>query len=274
MDVWLGSDGLLYVAGTNTDNGARAADAVAAILPSADPATVATVVENGRQVWNSFQVGTFRRTVSGVAVAESLTGTDLMWRADDASPWEDGSGWAPDGVNRQILDLETFSDGLYGCGSTIAQPPVVLLPPSTEGDGLRFDVITLDDHDGELWDLHVDGDGVIAVGVDQDDDQGWVFQSSQDPYNADAWTKLSFEQFFPGRSTWADGVCRSGDVVVVVGRMSQTEDAILLRSTDGGARWEDLTPEGVPSLSACHVLADGRFMVAGAQGVFGVYDPR
>ena len=36
------------------------------------------------QTWNSFHVGTFRRTESGLAVAESLTDVDLAWPSGDS----------------------------------------------------------------------------------------------------------------------------------------------------------------------------------------------
>lgn len=271
-DLFLGPDGLLYVSGANTDNGARAADAVVAIDPQATGGEVLTVFENGRQTWNSFLVGTFRRTASGFAIAESLTGTDLAWRTDDAQDWQDGYGWWPDGEARQILDLEQYNDGMYGCGSTIAQPPSVYLPPRAPlADTLTFEVFTLDDHDGELWDLVVDAHGVVAVGVDEDDDVGQIFVSGADPYDDTAWTKLRLDTLFPDAATSADGVCRQGNDIAVVGRFSVREDGIAVLSRDGGATWEDITPDGAPSLSTCQIDVAGHLVVAGAGGAVGRY---
>jgi hypothetical protein len=274
-DLFLGPDGLLYISGANTDNGQRAADAVVAVDPQVarDGAVeVLTIFENGRQTWNSFLVGTFRRTTSGFAIAESLTGTDLTWRTSDAQEWADGYGWWPDGEARQILDLEQYADAIYGCGSTIAQPPSVYLPPRAPLDGsLTFEVLTLDDHDGELWDMVVDAHGVVAVGVDEDDDVGQIFVSGADPYDAAGWTRLRLDAWFPDAATSADGVCRQGDDIVVVGRFSVRAEGLAVLSRDGGATWEDITPAGAPSLSTCQIDLQGHVVVAGAGGALGTY---
>jgi hypothetical protein len=271
-DLSLATDGLLYVAGDYTGSGGRSADAVVALDPTQDPSLVLSVFEVGNQTWNSFQAGTFRRLPSGRSVAESLTGNAVVWRDADADPWQDGYGWWPPGDSFQILDMEVWDDALYACGSTISQPPHVFLP-SANTDGFHLDPIVLADFDGELWDIVADEQGVWVGGVDQDADVGVAFVSGADPHDPADWSAVELPALARTESTWFEGLCRRGDSWAIVGRYSQTSDALVLWSEDAGATWQEISPDGVPSISVCHVAADGRLLVTGAEGVVGWYDP-
>jgi len=109
------------------------------------------------------------------------------------------------------------------------------------------------------------------VGVDEDDDVGQIFVSGADPYDATGWTRLRIDAWFPDAATSADGVCRQGDDIVVVGRFSVRAEGLALLSRDGGATWEDITPAGAPSLSTCQIDLQGHVVVAGAGGALGTY---
>ena len=73
------SDGLLYLGGIH------GAEQVVSLDTSSEPMLVSEVFTSTSQVWNSFQVGTFRRNSAGQAVAESLNGTGLAFRPSEAA---------------------------------------------------------------------------------------------------------------------------------------------------------------------------------------------
>ncbi|HMV66167.1 MAG TPA: hypothetical protein PKA64_04910 [Myxococcota bacterium] len=270
-DLSLATDGLLYVAGEYTGNGARVDDAVVALDPRSDPSLLPTIFEVGDQTWNSFSVGTFRRLTSGFAVAESLTGTGVVWRASDADPWQDGYGWWPAGDSFQILDMEIAGDRLVACGSTIAQPPHVFV--QDDQPGLHLTPVQLADFDGEMWDIVADDQGVWVGGVDQDADEGVAFVSGADLLDPGAWLRIDLGELLPGESTWIEGLCRRGDAWAIVGRYSQRGDALALWSDDAGESWTEISPEGVGALSVCHIGSDGRMVATGAEGAIGWFDP-
>jgi hypothetical protein len=273
IDVWE-DGGRIYASGDYTGGGSRGDDAVVSIDPTEATATIDVEFANGNQIWNSFLVGTYRQTSGGFAVAESNNGTGIVFRTGPSEPWQDGAGWRSPTL--QLLDLEVHDDQFYGAGSTIADSPYVYLPPAgTTGPGadLQFTTVVLSDtYDGEMWDLHVDADGVFVGGVDQDGDIGRAYLSGSDPYDPSTWTEYRLDTWFPGESTWVEGVCRRGDTLAIVGRVANREDAIVLVSEDGGGAWEDVSPEA-GSVYRCSVLEDGRLVVAGKDGLLGIWDP-
>lgn len=258
-------DGLLYVGGIDTNSSKRV------VALEAD-GTVIDVFSSTNQVWSSFHVGTFRRTPSGLAVAESLTGAGVAVRTDDDAAWEDGTGWWTAGESVQILDMVLDGDDLYACGSTISQPPQVFLPAG--GPGFRMDPVVLGDgRTGELWGLDVHEGAVVAAGVDQGADVGLVFTSGPDPARAADFAMLDVSELVGDESTWMRGACRRGDEVWAVGEYSRTGDGLILRSTDGGASWEDVTPTdeaALPAMHRCQVTDEGPTVLAGAEGVVAV----
>jgi hypothetical protein len=236
---------------------------------SASPAVVESVFVAASQTWNNFQVGSFRRTESGLAVAESLTGVDLAFRTSDTEPFQDGYGWWGAGAGPQILDLVEFDGDLFGCGSTINTPPHVFLPNGGPAPGLASVPLT-DAFRGELWGLAVDADGIVAVGVDQEAADGTIFLAPVDASEAGDFELVRFSTWFGDTSTWARGVCRDGASIAVVGEFSQRGEGIVLLSEDGGESFEDVTPDGAPSLDRCVWAADGALHVAGGSGFYGV----
>lgn len=265
-DLFEGEDGRLYIAGDQT-SGANGSDAVVSVvLPAVEPLEVSTVFATGNQVWNSFPVGTYRRLSDGQEVAESLTGNGAVWRDDAGNSWQDGSNWALNGTY-QILDLEVYDGGFYGVGSTIANPPMVYVPPTSPVKGFGMDEIVLtNDFDGEMWDLVVDAQGMLAVGVDQDGDVGALFFTSGDGRAVGSWTMVKTD--FETEPTWLNGACRSGDTWVAVGRLSQRDKAFAIVSTDAGATWNDISPADRPALYGC-MFEGGSVLVAGAGGALG-----
>lgn len=270
------ADGLLYVAGIDTLGAER-------VVSLADDGTVGSVFAAGGQVWNTFHVGTFRRNSQGVAVAESLTGTSLVARFDDDAPFADGYGWWGSTGSYQILDLVLHDDVFYAVGSTITQPPFVFLPPPEGQDpAVGFTLVPIQlvsgigYFEGELWGLDVDDAGLVTAGVDQDRDVGVVFWSQADPWDLDAWGMLDVSSLVPSEPTWMRGACRGGDTLVAVGEYSQRGDGLVLRSDDGGLSWADVTPYALtqlPAVHRCEVFEDGDVAIAGADGVFAMFDP-
>jgi photosystem II stability/assembly factor-like uncharacterized protein len=259
-------DGLLYVAGIDTTSPLR-------VVTLADDGTVTQVLSAGDQVWNSFHVGSFRRNSAGLMVAESLTGTQLL-TSDDGAPFQDaGQWWGGGSESFQVLDLVLHDDAFYGVGSTISQPPYVYLPPAggQTADAFGFEIMELSSgpapFDGELYGIAVDGSGLVVGGVDQDHDVGWVFWTGSDPWAGVA--GLEVTSFLgAGEPTWVRGVCRDGATMVAVGEYSRKGTGFVLRTTDGGSTWTDLTPGELPPVSKCTLFDDGELVVTGAEGLF------
>lgn len=272
IDVWEDA-GRIYASGDYNGGGDRSDDGVVSFDP-ADGTVDAEFVSMG-QIWNTFLVGTYRQTSGGFGVAESNNGTDIVYRTTSDGAWQDGSSWRSPTL--QILDLQVHNDQFYGVGSTIADNPKVFLPPAGStgpGTELAFtEVILSTGFDGEMWSLHVDDDGIFVGGVDQDGDVGKAYLSGSDPYDPDTWTEFSLDTWYPGTFTWVEGVCRRGDTLVMVGRISNLDDAIVMRSADAGETWEDITPDA-ESAYRCNVLPDERIVIAGKDGLIGIWDPQ
>ncbi len=257
------ADGLLYVGGSGS--GVR----VAAIDTTRSPAQVTPVLENMGQTWNSFQVGSFRRAADGRALAESLTGVDVAWRASDTAAWQNGYGWWQPEPAVQILDMVEFEGRFYGAGSTISQPPFVMLPEDESG-GVGMVPHVLDTRVmGEMWGIAVDQGGIALGGVNQGSAVGVVFTTPGDGADPDAWQRTDVANVVTETgSTWVRGVCRSGPRIVAVGEYSRASTGLVIESLDGGQSWSDRTPAGSPSLHKCVLLPDGTVAVAGADGYF------
>jgi len=266
-DISRSADGLLYFAGTRPSGGQRV------VSVDAD-GTLAEVFVDQDGVPSGFQVGTFRRASDGFAVAESLTGADLVYRTGDQAEWQDGAGWSTAGGSHQLLDLEVYDGDFYGCGSTIAEPPLVFLPPTEVAGGFSLDPVQLAtglaEYSGELWGIDVDADGVVVGGTNQDRNVGMVYVSGDDPHDSGDWAAFDVSTLYPDDPSWIRGVCRGAGRMVAVGELSMAGSGLVLLSEDQGSTWEDLSPEGAPPLFQCQVLDDGSFGVAGANGFFGV----
>ncbi len=228
------------------------------------------------QVNESFHVGHFARTDAGEAIAESLTGGALVYRAQDGVLFRGRDIWSSDGLGHQILGLTTDGERFYAVGSTIAEPPTVFLPPigADRSDSLFTPVRPLGEAiSGELWALAVDGERLVAVGVDQDADRGLVLVGRTDAFNAEAWAAPDVAGQVSGAS-WFRGVCLRGDRIVAVGERQpwRRGGGLVFESTDGGDTWTNIAPDAdAPAWHRCAILDDGRLLVAGADGAFAIH---
>lgn len=280
LSIHRGADGLLYVAG----EGPARAMAIS-LDTSSSPFAAAAVLTRGSRIGFSFLASPFVTTASGAAFADSFNGSDLLYRpdgsiGDDAEMWTNAGDWEDDGSFHQILDavLDETGERLIGCGSTIAEPPLVYLPSQAAGaEPWQMTPVTLVDglgsYTGEMWGVAANADRVVVVGVDQDNNVGKVFVSGADRYNAGDYTETSVDPLVntvgDTDSTWSRGVCMRGDRVVVVGEVQPLgagdNAGFVLESDDGGATFTDITPEGSPvTWSKCSIAADGTLSVAGA----------
>ncbi len=268
-----GGDGALYVGGTASGVMAVRVDTAASPMTATDFLTPVNTV--GRQ----FIVGGLRVRADGTALAESLNGTDLLYRpasttGASASEWTEASAsLAP---VRQMLDLILVDGRFVGAGSTIAQPPVLFLPSrAAAADPWAFEQIELSSRfDGELWGVAADAQRLVAVGVDQDADVGKIFVSGADRYEVADYTSHDVSALVGREKTWARGVCMRGQRVVVVGEVQPLRDdtGFVLLSDNGGESFTNITPPGVGgSVSKCAVRADGSIVAAGAGGWVGFH---
>ncbi|MBX7080249.1 MAG: hypothetical protein K1X88_13725 [Nannocystaceae bacterium] len=280
-----GDDGLLYVAGFDAND----SDMILGYDTTVAPAPVQQVLVAGNQIGTSFPVGSLGLLSGGRIFAESQTGFGALFRPDDtvganALAWDDVYYWANGGnpPGYQMLDLVVFDDRLYGCGSTIAEPPYVFLPAqAADAPGWAFDAVELPNEGwtGEMWGVAATDTRVVAVGVDQDADVGKIFVSGDDPYDGGSWTHHDLPDIVGGGNlgTWARGVCASGDRIAVVGERQPLSagTGLVMLSEDGGASFSDITPadDVTESVSKCAFAQDGTLVVAGAGGFIGRYGP-
>lgn len=270
-----GPDGALYLGGYHAATRTMALR----VDDRASPLSADAVLTGTTRLGTNFHVGTLRLRADGSALAESLTGTDVLWRPSAAAPWEDvASRWSSDGMNRQLLDLVPRGDRFVGCGSTIASAPFAFVPDVTAGAApYRMTPVALSAAwTGELWGVAVaGGDRVVAVGEDQRNHRGKILVSGADPARAADWRETDLDAAARVTGwTWARGVCARGERVVVVGERQPlgAGTGLVVESNDGGATWGNVTPAGVSaSVSKCAILADGTLVVAGAAGQVGFY---
>jgi len=252
--------GPLLVGGIGSNN-----DRVVAL---ADDGSVTTLFASDGTINTSFTVGTYRETPSGRAAAESLNGTDVVYRDAAGAPFTNVGAWWGDIDGVQILDMEVLGDGFVGVGSRISQPPYIFLP-GPSGD-FALEPLVLDDRvRGELWSVDTDGTTVVVGGVDQDRAVGLLAVASASAMGAASdWTITTLDEWWTpeSQSTWVRGVCVQGDVIMAVGELSRQGDGIALRSTDRGATFVDVTPVAAPPLSQCTFKDDGTVVVVGAEG--------
>lgn len=266
------SDGLLYVAGDLPQK--------VGVVSLGATGALGTVWEAGTTTDNSFTAGEFARAANGVAFVGSLTGFSNMHRLGDSAPWTVGP-------RHSVLAVAAQGDTIYGVGATISSPPTVYVS-KVDGGAFSFDVVELAASGlgafrGELWGVAADAAGVTVGGVNQDADVGVVFThsfGSGDARTAGGWAQYDLRTLFPGdASTWIEGICRGDGVIYAVGRESRQNWGIVLRSTDGGATFKDVSPyeagvtrSDLPPVYRCQVVS-GKLVVAGAGGLFGVYAP-
>jgi hypothetical protein len=265
---------LLYVGGTK-------AGSYGVVSLDTTTGALGEVWMKGATTDYSFTVGAYARTSSGTEVAESLTGTGIVVRHDDAdwlsthtdhAGWLSGYGWwhttgFSDHV--QVLQMTVVDDKILGVGAQINHPPVVYLPPrgwdfgsvNLAGDPSyaenMWETVQLangfGEYSGECWDVSGNADGLAVVCVNQDADKGMIYTIGSDwettAYTADHWTATDASTIATaatelGHSTWNEGVCRGpNNQIVALGRDSQTDVGYVLRSADGGATWSDISAD-------------------------------
>jgi hypothetical protein len=192
----------------------------------------------------------------------------------------------------QILDMEVHNGKFYAAGSTISQPPMVFIDDWQEGSFDMFilplvDPQGLSAYNGEMWGIDVNDAGITVGGVNQAAGVGVVY-SYDFALDAGIRDRSNWSQFnvnrIPGladNATWIQGVCRGpGELVYAVGRESREGWGFVLRSTDGGRSFSDISPYNAsPNASdlldayRCQVTSDGGVIVAGAGGMFAVWNP-
>ncbi len=285
MHLVRAGDGKLYVSGTSTANSARVVSTTGA---AGGTLSLDAVFDAGSKTWNSFSVGSFARTDAGFAIAESATGTGIVYRSGDTGEWRDGSGWWSDytSFGFQVLDMVEDDGSIYGCGSTISQPPVVFVPG--KGEGIAWQAVQLaegaGEYNGELWDIDASGGKLVVGGVNQDRDVGMVYVSGSNPADPSDWAAVDASSWWADDATWIRGVCRTASTILAVGELSARSQGLLLRSDDGGATWSNQTDvltkaakaaglSALPPLHRCQITDGGRVVVAGADGLFARLDP-
>ena len=276
-----GPDGELYLGGVNESDGSN--NRVVRIDTTADPVVVTPVLTSVAQVGRQFNVGTFRQLSDGSAVAESLNGTDALYRASaatgaSAADWTivdvalTAAATALAGPRPRHLRRPTLRVGQHHRVAAVRlSAPRAVTPAPTRSERIELPEARLDGRDVGIA---ANASRVVAAGVNQDDDTGRIYVSGADPYDASGYREINLSEIVGAATdkTWARGVCQNGDRVVVVGERQplRGDTGIVVLSDDGGQTFEDVTPEGVTAtVSRCTVRDDGTVIVAGAAGFIG-----
>lgn len=267
-----GHDGALYAGGIDTTEGTNLRVVrldTSGSMPYPTTATLTSVAQVGRQ----FTVGSYAELSDGRALADSLSGFDRLYR-QNAATGPSAADWDALSTGLEsFVDVIAFDDGFYAAGSRINIPPRIFLPPTAPGaqPWELFEVILDPGFDGEMWGIAANDQRVVAVGVNQDSDQGKIYVSSGNPYVPENYTEFFLSDITQdGESpSWARGVCMRGDTIVVVGErqpLSSNTGRVVI-STDGGKSFDDITPtSSAESITRCAIAASGLVTVVGADG--------
>ncbi|MBX3231962.1 MAG: hypothetical protein KIT84_12350 [Labilithrix sp.] len=280
-----GTDGALYIGGVNENDGTG--NRVLKLEGAAAPFTVTPVLVAENVVGKSFTVGTFRNLPNGAAVAESLTGTDALFRPSatagaSAAGWTDVSNALSGGTPaEQLLDLVVHDGKLYGAGSRIAEPPYVFVPTPGATNPYELTRVNLPREGGgawtgEMWGIAANADRVVVVGENQNAHTGRIYVNTGDRTSAEAYVETNLSSIVGAATdwTWARGVCQVGQRVVVVGEKQPlgSSTGLVVLSDDGGKTFTNITPaEVTDTVSKCQARPDGTIVVAGAGGFVGFY---
>ena len=259
--------GELAIAGIQTGGDHR----VVGLDTEAFPPALQEIFVAGDESWSRFTAGSYAELRSGLAVAESLTGTDVAFRPDSPEPWESGYGWWHESgleEGQQILDLAApAASRLWVDRPAAGVSPNQGARPLWVRGGVP--ATGFDSYRGELWSLDVDG-GHRGGG---EPGGGNGLRLGSRPYRVEDWRPLDASTVVldSDEPTWIRGVCRAGADLVAVGEYSRLGEGIVLRSRDNGLSWSDETAglgQDVPALQRCQVFSDGTVVVAGADGFF------
>ena len=275
LSISRSADGYLYVAGTNTAQGNQ----MVVRLDDAGAVSAVYTAPDRPMTGQRFVAGGFRRASNGRAIIESLTGTDLLYRATDADPWVlVTSADYSDATNHQFLDIALDGDQFVAAGSTISEPPLLFVEQDEPTGEIGFDLVQLESglgvYDGEMWAIAAYDGLVLVGGVNQDGDVGRFYTAAADGTGV---AGFYADELASGRTnpTWVRGACASSHGWAVVGEEQVASGVGFVLFSVDGATWADITPaDGVPkAISRCAWGADGALTVAGGDGFVGVWRP-
>lgn len=268
-DIKRGHDGALYLAGTVSEPGTQTR--VIRLFTENGPPYPAVARLIGAPVAGlNDTIGHYAELPGSQALAASQNGFTKLYRptplvGSAAEDWTRLDGIEP------FTQLVVHNGGFYASGSRNSVPPRVFLPPTAPGAQPwdQAEVILDAGYDGEMWGIAANDQRVVAVGIDQDSNQGKIYVSSGSPYNPANYT---LHEFRSDGLSWAHGVCMRGDRIVVVGRRLPSGSRVLA-SDNGGTSFNDISPSSSSALiSRCVIAPDGLLTVFGSSGFIGVWD--
>lgn len=273
MDLRRGPDGVLYGAGVHRSAGYSAwrcdesggALAPVALFTPGDDAF--TSVAQGENV---------AVAADGQMLVDSLTGTNAAWRPAGGDFVElhsllEEALTDPDAPGVQVRRVVAVADRFYACGSVINEPAQVFLPSRQPGATWHLERLRLQPpaEDGELLDLHVwSPERAIAVGFDHSGRSPLVYVLDGAAAAPASWQRIDLAAQGSAAPAGLNALHVVGDVVVAVGeQIPTTRGGLVLRSTDAGRTWQDVTPTPdsgrVGALSEVWLFANGDVFAAG-----------
>ncbi len=270
FDAHLADDGLLYIAGddTTSDDLAYRGDPAQGDLYDGTP-----IFFYGMSINSVALAGTILRAPDGTIVVDAENSYQYGLSLDD------GDSFTEEYFSTyQWMDTDLASDGkIYASGSTIAHPPIIVLPGAKPGD---FFAIEIGDGDftGELFGIAaIDADRIFAVGVDEPTHHAMFARCTGACTSPASWTvedltdSVELGQPADLGRLHAIRFDESGTYGMAVGeRYPQALGGWAMYTTDRGDTWKMADDPGFPILTQVWSFGDGTFAVAGGGGYMAV----
>lgn len=264
-DAQIAGDGLLYIAGddTTSDELAYRGDPAQGDLYDGTP-----IFFYGKSIDSVALAGSVLRAPDGTIVVDAQNSYQYGLSVDD------GASFSEEYFSTyQWMDTDLASDGkIYASGSTIAQPPVIVLPGAKTG---TFTAIEIGDGDftGELFGIAaIDADRIFAVGVDEPTHHAMIATCTASCTSPASWTVEdltdSVELGQPANLGRLHAIRfdESGTYGMAVGEQYPQLGGWAMYTTDGGDTWKLAEDPGFPILTEVWSFGDGTFAVAGGGG--------
>lgn len=283
-DVLRTSDGTLYGAGYDAVDGYQAF----IIDESGSRRELIGLYHASNSAFNSVGQGeNIAVTSDGQIFVDSLTGTQAAYRAAGASEFQELETFLDDPSSGDTLPKEQvsrvvgYNNRFWAVGSTINNPGTLYYPSAT---GANYEMSKLElqssTRDGELHDIYLWSEtSALVCGFDQSLRYPLIFRLDGDASDLANWTQIDL---FDSGIEYQGGAWKMavrGDTVVMVGQTFPENAGFVVRSTDRGLTWEEISPVdefgdfGANLMTNVWLFDDGTILAAGESGELWQYVP-
>ena len=185
-------------------------------------------------------------TDDGQLFIDSLTGVPAAYRAAGSANFMELESHLDGGQNgEQMSRVIGFNNRFWAVGSVINRPGTVYYPSSDPGSTYHMSKVEVQPstRDGELHDIYMWSEtSGLVIGFDQSLRFPLIHRLSGDVSDAANWPKIDL---FNSNINYQGGAWKmavKGDEVILVGQTIPDNHGFVLKSTDRGATWTDMSP--------------------------------